>query len=154
MKSQKVLRSKKGLKKTKKNGGSIFIKNGVKKEEYILQKLAYDNNIPTVKPIKWENNILTMEKIDGLSVNDMYGDTEDGLKTIIEKGIMEKIRKIVKDLRDIGIIYPDITGYNFMIDNNTEKIYVIDFGHAFKSSNDFVTKFINEKKNEWNPDFL
>ena len=69
---------KSNVKKTRTYGGSLYIKKNVKKEEYILQKLAYDNGIPTSKPIKWENNILTMEKIDGLSVNDMYGDTKEG----------------------------------------------------------------------------
>jgi tRNA A-37 threonylcarbamoyl transferase component Bud32 len=93
---------------------------------------------------------LVMEKIEGMSVSDMYG--EESNKVPIK--IFNKIRQIIKKLYDNDIIYNDITGYNFMLSEN--KIYIIDFEHALYKSdisdNKFVLDFINGL-NEWNPEF-
>ena len=52
--------------------------------------------------------------------------------------------------------YPDITGYNFMLDKG-ENLWIIDFEHAKcrdiqEPTDNFVLKFINGT-NEWNPEF-
>ena len=52
--------------------------------------------------------------------------------------------------------YPDITGYNFMLDKG-EHLWIIDFEHAKcrdiqEPTDNFVLKFINGT-NEWNPEF-
>ena len=68
---------------------------------------------------------------------------------------MKKIQKIVKTLYDNNIVYPDITGYNFIeVDG---KVWIIDFEHAeFKplvtDEDEHVKLFINGY-NEWNPEF-
>ena len=59
--------------------------------------------------------------------------------------------------RCANIIYPDITGYNFIEHDN--KIWIIDFEHSFFRTKDkenvnekFVKKFIQNPL-EWNPYF-
>lgn len=140
----------------------VFEKNCVSKREFELLKKAYDNGIPTSKPLDYEPETLTlkMEKISGMSLADFYGDTPEGLREIITSGAMDKVKEIVKNLKEIGIIYPDITGYNFMINSETEEIYVIDFGHAFELNQEqfnhvlFVKEFISGRHTPiWNPNF-
>ena len=53
-------------------------------------------------------------------------------------------------------MYPDITGYNFLMDKN-KNIWIIDFGNAYVKSPDdpddpFVFDFINGR-NGWNPEY-
>ena len=80
----------------------------------------------------------------------MYGDSPKR----IPKYIFDEIRIIIKSLYDHGIIYPDITGYNFIECDG--KIWIVDFGHAYfkkENANDlFVTKFI-KGHDRWNPHF-
>jgi hypothetical protein len=65
-------------------------------------------------------------KINALSVADMYGaDFEKVPATIISQ-----IRDIIKKLYQAGIIYPDITGYNFIQDSN-DRVWIVDFEHCF-----------------------
>ena len=155
------------VKKTRKNkskihigSGKIYEKKNVDQKEYFIHKMAYDNNIPTPKPISIDNDgTMKMDLVNGMSVADWYGDTSEGLKRIKDEGIMEEIRKIISSLKDLGIIYPDITGYNFIIDiDDDKKVYVIDFGDAFLIKKitrniDFVDNFISGKSLIWNPDF-
>tara|TARA_Y100000389_G_scaffold188243_1_gene210603 strand:- start:1730 stop:2230 length:501 start_codon:yes stop_codon:yes gene_type:complete len=158
MKPRTKVHSKKKHSMAKQFGGATFVKNNTTENEYKLQKIAFDNNIPTPRPLSWVNGTFTMEKVNGMSVSDFYGDTTTGMETIIKNGTMNKIRKIVNDLRKIEIMYPDITGYNFMINEDTGDIYVVDFGHAFKmtkgqqSDCEFIINF-TKSLNEWNPNF-
>lgn len=68
-----------------------------------------------------------------------------------------EIHRIVNVLYECeGIEYVDITPYNFIEYN--DKIYIIDFGHAFyknekKDRNWFHKEFIEEETMYWNPDF-
>ena len=96
-----------------------------------------------------------MEKIDGMSVSDMYGENANA----VPSSIFDEIRGIVRELYVAGIVYPDITGYNFMIDKS-DRIWIIDFGHVTRSKrkdkciggHNFIEKFIGGH-NGWNPDF-
>lgn len=99
---------------------------------------------------------IIMEKINGMSVADMYG--ENPLD--IPVNIFKSIRRILQTLRDHKLDYIDITGYNFMIDNN-EKLYIVDFEHCIDRTidtniNDGKSWFLNQflsGNNDWNPDF-
>jgi tRNA A-37 threonylcarbamoyl transferase component Bud32 len=55
------------------------------------------------------------------------------------KGIVKEVRQIIGKLQANNIIYPDITGYNFI--NFNDKIWIIDV-------NEFVKGL-----NSWNPYF-
>ena len=87
-----------------------------------------------------------MERIEGMTLADFYGDD-------IPEFAWKEVRRIVGLLLQNGIQYVDITPYNFMIEEKTEKIYVIDYGHAKKFNvNWFLMDFLGGS-NKWNPDF-
>ena len=92
-----------------------------------------------------------MEEILEMNISDMYGEEAKDVPSYI----FDKIRKIIIELNENNIDYPDITGYNFI--EYKEKIYIIDFGDAkiIKSkdlASPFVKDFINGL-NKWNPEF-
>ena len=133
-----------------------FIKNYVKKQEYIMHKYAYELNIfniPRIINYNEEKEILIMEKINGNNLSFIHGDqVEDVPKEII--GI---VYYIIKNLKKQGIKYPDITGYNFVQDENIYgKIWIIDFEHASFNTNitnEYINDVCNNGLKEWNPDF-
>jgi len=103
-----------------------------------------------------ETVYIVMEKIKGMSVADMYG--ENPLD--IPVNIFEQIRNILHTLKNHKLDYIDITGYNFIVDED-HKIHIIDFEHSIdrnidKNINDGKSWFLNEfldGNNDWNPDF-
>jgi len=130
----------------------MFVKKNVTNSEFMLNRITNFLDIPSPTVLSYNENILKLEKIEGMSISDFYGENDKDVP--IE--IYESIRKIIKDLLKIGICYPDITGYNFMIDDK-EKIWIVDFGHAYVTSpekklDEFIEKFINGF-NGWNPLF-
>jgi tRNA A-37 threonylcarbamoyl transferase component Bud32 len=101
--------------------------------------LAYDR----------DTKVMIMENVNYMSVSDYYGEKD----TDISEELFQKIRKIIKTLYENNIVYPDITGYNFIEYN--KRVWIIDFEHSnFKPllTDDFVVKFINGA-NKWNPRF-
>lgn len=101
-----------------------------------------------------------MEKIPHMNISDYYGENWND----IPKWIQKEIKIIIKTLFFKGIIYPDITGYNFI--EYDEKIWIIDFEHSFmynvsydrmtenqKLHYDFVKEFITDENCGWNPYF-
>jgi len=131
-----------------------FIKRSVSIKEYEMHKHIYDLgivNTPKIIAYNWETNTMVMEKINNLCVSDYYGDKEKD----ISDELFSKIRVIIKTLWDNNIVYPDITGYNFIEYDN--KIWIIDFEHSnFKPllTDAFVERFVNDAKyNKWNPRF-
>lgn len=123
-------------------------------KELELQECAADMGLaPSVIRSKYlrDGNVrVTMERILPMSVCDMYGYEEED----IPGHIWRKTRKVVKTLYNNGIEYLDITGYNF-IEDEDGKVWVIDFEHARPLGtrrNRFVKEFINGL-NSWNPWF-
>jgi len=132
----------------------IFTKQNVSKHEYDMHLYIYNLNILNVpKPISYDanNKVFQIEKINGMSISDYYGEKSSD----IDSNIFKSIREIIKVLYDVGIIYPDITGYNFIMEydnlnNITNKIWIIDFEHAkfydptiYDPDYEFVNEFIN-----------
>jgi RIO-like serine/threonine protein kinase len=138
-------------------------KKKVCKNEYKLHKLMYSLYSFIPKCINY-NEItceLTMQNIDSLNISDMYGEKF----TDIPESIRDEVREIIKNLYEDGFCYPDITGYNFIEDNNG-KIWLIDFEHCFckgsykiltnneKQYISFIEGFISGEIQSWNPGFL
>tara|TARA_Y100000589_G_C26907885_1_gene529001 strand:- start:309 stop:689 length:381 start_codon:yes stop_codon:yes gene_type:complete len=123
-----------------------FTKNNVSLHEYKMHKHIYDLNIVNIpKIISYKDNVMIMENIPEDNISNNYGaDSND-----VPNYIFDEIRKIIKKLYDNNIIYPDITGYNFIEYKN--KIWIIDFEHAY-FKDDFVNKFM-DGLNSWNPKF-
>lgn len=131
----------------------VFIKHNVSKHEYLSHKMIYNLekfNIPRIYSYNEETKTMIMQKIYGMSLSDMYGEKN---KNVPEE-IFDEIRNIIEYLYRMDIIYPDITGYNFIINDN--KLWIIDFEHVkFGKENKkdpFIKKFINGY-NGWNPKF-
>ena len=106
---------------------NTFTKNNVSLQEYQLQQHVYNLNIVNVpKIIIYDKNtkVMVMEKIENDNISNIYGE----LSKDITDEIFDKIRSIVNKLYQNNIIYPDITGYNFIEYGN--KIWIIDFEHA------------------------
>ena len=97
--------------------------------------------------------IIKMENLNEMCIADKYGE----LPEHISKNIWRQIHDIVEYLYEQeGIEYIDITPYNFI--EKDDKVYIIDFGHAKYTNDDieinwFLNEFINDRINEWNPDF-
>lgn len=62
--------------------------------------------------------------------------------------LSSNITTISLALYNHGIVYPDITGYNFI--ESQGKIWIIDFEHAY-TVDPFVIQFIRERGETWNP---
>lgn len=150
----------------------FYIKENVLTREYRIYKYLDNLNlkfIPKVFHYNKEQKQLKTQKINGLSISDFYGENFEDIPT----NIIEQIRIIITNLYNIGIVYPDITGYNFIEDKNS-KIWIIDFEHCFYNNEteeeddtkeeddtikdkedhlDFVNRFCFKNENSWNPYF-
>jgi len=94
---------------------------------------------------------MVMANIHGMNISDMYG---DDVADVPDK-VFRKLRQIMKHLKDHEILYPDFTGYNFILDTNQERIWVIDFGDASfctEIDDPFVLS-ICEGEKQWNSEF-
>ena len=103
-----------------------YIKENVSQHEALMYQRA--GNILTCVPkfISYdpETHVMITEKIPQMNIADMYGENENE----IELYIWEDIQDILSTLYRNGIVYPDVTGYNFIEYDN--KIWIIDFEHA------------------------
>ncbi len=121
--------------------------------------------IPKLYDYDHEKKILRTQKVNNMSVADFYGEDFDQ----IPAEVIRKIRDIVTCLYELGIVYPDITGYNFIEDEESH-VWVCDFEHCFRTNGsysddvdeqemsvryvEFVRRFCFEGEERWNPDFL
>jgi len=104
-----------------------------------------------------EDNIyvgnITIENIEGISINDKYGNNPEN----IPKLVWDQIRNIVGRLYYYeSIEYINIIGSNFI--EKDDKVYIINFDDAIfckreQPSNNFLISFMRGN-NTWNPDFI
>jgi tRNA A-37 threonylcarbamoyl transferase component Bud32 len=129
-----------------------YIKKDVSLKEYEMHKHVHSLgivNTPKILAYDRDSKVMIMEKVNYMNVSDYYGEKE----TDISPELFKKIRQIIQTLYDNNIVYPDITGYNFI--EFDKRIWIIDFEHSnFKPllKDEFVVKFINGL-NKWNPRF-
>lgn len=143
-----------------------YVKRNVNYNEYfihdhcysLLKELSQKNNtrininIPKIISYDEEPKILTMQKIYGDNISNIYGENIEEVPI----NIINIIRKCLYLFNQYSIDYIDITGYNFMLDKH-ENLWIIDFEHAkCRKENDitdeFLLKFINGEMS-WNPEF-
>ena len=129
-----------------------YIKHQVSLKEYEMHKHVQSLrivNVPKILAYDRDTRIMLMERVNYMNVADYYGEKD----TDTSPELFGRIRQIIKTLYDNNVVYPDITGYNFI--EHDGKVWIIDFEHSnFKPllQDDFVVKFINGK-NKWNPRF-
>ena len=134
---------------------NIYTKHNVDKNEYQLAHIArkiLGINTPEIVSYNKETGIMTSERVDRCCISDYYGEKNNDTPP----KIYDKIREIIHKLLKAGIVYPDITGYNFIQDRN-DVVWIVDFGHAYikepgQPDDSFVLKFLNGY-NGWNPVF-
>lgn len=120
--------------------------------EQLLQQEAYAIvPCPKILGRVWENDVgyLLMERIQGKTVHELYGPHDYD----IPSSVWTQIHSIVSRLYYRDIHYIDITPYNFIVQNETNKVFVIDFGHAYKQRVNWFLKEFLDGENTWNSDF-
>ena len=96
---------------------------------------------------------IKMEKIDGYTIADGYSEKFRE----VPKQLMKDIYNILRNLYyECDIEYIDVTAYNFMEENDTGRLWVIDFGDANPVRRNWFLEeaFENDCLIGWNPDFL
>ena len=135
--------------------GKMFVKQRGTELEVELQTIASKYYFaPRISNIEknGQHVRIHMEDVEELCLADAYGDDPKD----IPEWIWDDIREIITTLyEEEGIEYVDITPYNFI--EKDGKIYIIDFGDARYNTGPeidwFLTEFIYEEKNCWNPDY-
>jgi len=129
----------------------IFVKENVLQHEFdvytYVQKHVHGVNTPRIVSYDAVTKRLEMERIPGMSLSDFYGEKAEN----IPDAVFDEVREIVATLRASRVTYPDITGYNFIRSDADDKLYVIDFEHAFVID-PFVDAFLAGERS-WNSDF-
>lgn len=121
--------------------------------QLLLSTGILKGRVPVVHSYDAINRILVMQKIEEMSVSDMYGEHMSDVPT----EIVDQIRDIIKTLYDNSIEYPDITGYNFI--EKDGKVYIIDMEHSKFNNNrvsydPYILRFICNQVTEWNERFM
>ena len=139
---------------------SEFIKHNVAFKEFMMHEYIYNLseasdgllNVPKIMNYEVETFTMTMENVPHMCVSDYYGETAAD----ISPALFTRMRAVIRFLYDNHIIYPDITGYNFI--ECGSKLWLIDFEHSdFKTfqPNIFVEEFVRKADfNKWNPWYL
>ena len=130
---------------------AYYTKQNVSFKEFMMHEYIYNIsansdgilNVPKIIFYNVDTFEMTMEKIDQMNVADLYG--EAACHTPPE--LFAKIRDIIRFLYENHVIYPDITGYNFI--ETEDKLWIIDFEHSdFKTHRQdlFVERFIGDEE--------
>jgi tRNA A-37 threonylcarbamoyl transferase component Bud32 len=137
-----------------------YIKENVSFKEFMMHEYIYNLslnsngvlNVPRITDYDAETKVMTMDNIPQMCVADFYGEDASG----IDAALFSKIREAIRFLYINRIVYPDITGYNFIECGDT--LWVIDFEHSdfeTEEKNIFVEEFVHSNDyNVWNPWFL
>ena len=131
-----------------------YTKENVSLCEYKIHKYVYNLhivNVPKIKSYNRKTKQLKMVRVGTMSVSYYHGETAEH----IHEDLFARIRHIIQTLYEHDIVYIDITGYNFI--ENDNKLWIIDFEHATynhpRKTDEFVEKFL-EGHNGWNPEFV
>ena len=143
------------------------VKEGVIEHEAEMQRRAarlLPENVPRV--VRYEKALerMKMELVRGETLAEWFGEHP----SLIPEDIWTEVRRLVMVLYEAGIVYSDVTGYNFMIERESGKIWMIDFEHCtarapgpFTDGDElaegeswFVREFLSgDSGNVWNEDF-
>jgi tRNA A-37 threonylcarbamoyl transferase component Bud32 len=102
-----------------------------------------------------DRNYIEMDKLDYMTVADMYGEDIENVPIHLRYAIVELLWTLYQQA---DIQYVNVTPYNFIEHN--ERVWCIDFGHAIdhhhgmKLDSYLKNVFSTWKLTEWNPLFL
>jgi tRNA A-37 threonylcarbamoyl transferase component Bud32 len=106
----------------------FLVKGGVTEHEAAMQRRAaklLPAHVPHVLRYEKARLRMKMSLVSGCTLAYMYGND----CRAIPAWVWGEVRRLVRTLYEGGVVYPDITSYNFMIDAD-EKIWIIDFEHC------------------------
>ena len=145
------------LDKYKEQPDLYFIKHNVEHHEFLMHHYVYYLhilNVPKIYEYDSIQKILVMESINGKNLSHNWGEKA----TDVPHELFQKVIEIVRTLMKHQILYPDLTGYNFVQDSETYgKVWLIDFEHSSlmkskKIDNIHILNIYNGNQ-VWNPDF-
>jgi RIO-like serine/threonine protein kinase len=107
-----------------------------------------------------DGDVVHMDSIKGACLADIY--TDDAAR--VPAWIWAEIHRILAVLFECERVeYVDITSYNFMLESDTNKVWIVDFGDAYYTTaplQDGVRRPLNwflkaalDGEKGWNPDF-
>lgn len=120
------------------DGGDSVVKSGtdwlIRNEYCFLQKLSNNSIAPHCLNIDTFNGetLLTIEKIDGVSLNDFFRIKSNHRRRAI-KNVIWQIIGILNSLKAESILHRDFTGNNILV-NRKGGVHVIDFGWAISTT--------------------
>ena len=98
--------------------------------EFQLQTLAFGLGVRTCLPVgvflQGSAAVLALPFIPSLCALADY----DGCEEKILPARQPEVTAMLDVLYDAGIMFPDRTGYNFLIHEPTQELYLLDFEHA------------------------
>lgn len=134
---------------------TYYVKQNVNHREYFMQKYVYQLdivNVPEIIEYNDESKIMVMKKVGKHNLSDQYGENA----TDVPKELFDQVIKIVRTLVLHNIEYPDLTGYNF-IEDDDGKVWIIDFEHSSLMTTTLVNNIhiqnICNGYKKWNPEF-
>jgi serine/threonine protein kinase len=136
----------------------VHVKRNVNPREVAMHDAAHAHGIrvPLVLSYREEIRVLLMEKIlDGSTVADWYGEADESTPP----EVYAQVRAVVRQMEGAGISYPDITGYNFIMqcddpeENDDKRIVLVDLEHSeFGPPGEFMRRFL-DGHDGWNPEY-
>ena len=137
------------------NPNTYYVKQDVNHREYFMQQYVYNLDIvkiPEIIEYNEESKIMVMKKVGNHNLSDNYGEDAND----VPDELFRQVVKIVRNLVLHNIEYPDLTGYNF-VEDNEGKVWIIDFEHSSMRSTKQVTNIhiqnICNGYKIWNPEF-
>ena len=134
----------------------FHVKRNVDHKEYFLNRYVANLGsvrIPEVVEYFQETRIMVSKRVRGNNISDNHGEDVNH----VPDEVFEKVATIIRELVLSGVEYPDITGYNFIEELDTDDVWIVDFGHAnIKQQREITDRHIKavcngEKK--WNPEY-
>lgn len=112
----------------------LMVINSIKKQEVVKKNLRGEN-VALVENIK--EDVLVMEKIEGASLADIFNPKESRFKKDAPEGVdwvyfLDTLERFIKKMNNEGIFHRDLHMGNVMIETESLKPVVIDFGFSGK----------------------
>ncbi|UKK02983.2 non-specific serine/threonine protein kinase [Theileria orientalis] len=104
----------------RKHASWMYLSQLAAKKEYSYLSNLYDESFPVPEPIDFNRHVIAMRYIDGIPLSQVR---EMGSP----KKVLHIIMSLIVKLARLGIIHGDFNDFNLMIDEEGDKVTVIDF---------------------------
>lgn len=138
---------------------SVFKRANAQEHQMHLRAASVFRNHATISvpPVfQYIDHVMQMHRVPHMTVADMYGERWEDVPSHIRALIVVAVTTLFQ----CGVVYPDITGYNFIY--YKRQLWMLDFGHSFEmpprtedeqEHYTFVHAFVNDASHRWNAYF-